>query len=257
MELYIIALLSGAGSGASTFTFGLPSGYVGDSTKYVSGSTIGTANTYSLDAATQYKTAGLGLASTTTINLLNDGAGGSYIGTDLRSDTQIYIHLMIPIVGWSSSVIMSSDADTRVVAARYTLTSSTGNSSFADATDEIVDFDTKDFDTHGAVTTGVSWKFTAPISGIYNVSTLATWNATTNLNSTLVKLYKNGAEDRRVGFGKTEDTIGGTTLISLLAGEYINIILNQDDSASAARAIYTGANSGRFTWIEVNRVGNY
>jgi len=151
------------------------------------------------------------------------------------------------------SQIMASET----VAARYTLTSSTGNSSFADVTDEIIDFDSKDFDSHGAVTTGASWKFTAPISGTYRISSLTTWNSTTNLVGTLVKVYKNGSEDRRLGFGKTEDTVNGTTLIRLLAGEYINLILNQDDSGGAARAIFTGANSGRFSWIEIERVGNY
>lgn len=142
------------------------------------------------------------------------------------------------------------------VNARYTLTSSTGNSSFADVTDEIIDFDTQDFDnTNSSITTGGSWKFTAPISGIYKINSMITWNSTSNLTTTLIKLYVNGAENRRIGFAKTDDTVYGPTEVKLLAGEYINVILNQDDSGGAARAIYTGANSGRFSWIEIARVG--
>lgn len=166
MELYIIALLSGAGSGASAFTFSLPSGYVGDSTKYVSGSTIGTGNTYSLDASAQYKTAGAGLASTTTINLLNDGAAGSYIGTDLRADTQIYIHVMIPIVGWSSSAIMSSDADTRVVAAKVANNTTQSIPNFIGTWTD-VSFQTTTNDSHGKFSTP---SYTIPVRGFYQIT---------------------------------------------------------------------------------------
>lgn len=209
--------------------------------------------------------AGQGVNATTytmgpTVTAIIDAVAGDYFQVKAIASNTSGTYANDANLSWINIERISGPsqiAASETVAARYMLTSSTGNSSFADVTDEIVDFDTKDFDSHGAVTTGVSWKFTAPISGLYRFNSLITWNATTNLVTTLMKLYKNGAEDRRIGLAKTDDTLGGTTLVRLLAGEYVNIILNQDDSAGAARAIYTGANSGRFSWVEVERVGNF
>lgn len=38
------------------------------------------------------------------------------------------------------------------------------------ANDDIVDYSTVEYDSHGAITTGASWTFTAPRSGVYNVN---------------------------------------------------------------------------------------
>ena len=62
----------------------------------------------------------------------------------------------IPIEGWSSGNVMStSQADLRTLKAVYEYTSGgSANTSFADATDERVDFDSVVIDTHNSVTTG-------------------------------------------------------------------------------------------------------
>ena len=52
------------------------------------------------------------------------------------------------------------------VSARYYTTAGQAN---VDASPTIINYGTKDFDTHNAVTTGASWKFTAPIAGKYLV----------------------------------------------------------------------------------------
>lgn len=36
----------------------------------------------------------------------------------------------------------------------------------------IVNFDTKEYDSHNAVTTGSNWKFTVPVSGTYRVTSV-------------------------------------------------------------------------------------
>ena len=64
------------------------------------------------------------------------------------------------------------EAETRegpIIAARYT---STSGQSVPNATDVLIDFATKDYDTYNAVTTGASWKFTAPIGGYYQINVM-------------------------------------------------------------------------------------
>ena len=51
------------------------------------------------------------------------------------------------------------------VACRYTSTA--GQTIEAAGSGEVVNYDTKDYDTHSAVTTGAAWVFTAPISDYY------------------------------------------------------------------------------------------
>lgn len=99
----------------------------------------------------------------------------------------IHFNFRVPITGWSSNVQMSNDTDTRVVAARYTATVSGSVS----ASDTIINYSGSVFDTHGAVTTGASWKFTAPISGYYRFN--AQYEASTSGGVVLViRARKNG-----------------------------------------------------------------
>lgn len=63
---------------------------------------------------------------------------------------------------------------------RYT---STAEQSIPNVTDTVLDFATKDFDTHNAVTTGVSWVFTAPVTGKYLVMASAGFAETTNFDA--------------------------------------------------------------------------
>ena len=51
------------------------------------------------------------------------------------------------------------------IACRYTSTA--GQTIEAAGSGEVINFETKDYDTHSAVTTGASWVFTAPISDYY------------------------------------------------------------------------------------------
>jgi len=121
----------------------------------------------------------------------------------------------VPIAGWSSNTVASADTDTRVVAAKYRLAAAVGISPT-----QPVNFATKEIDTHGAVTTGSSWKFTAPVSGIYKVSTnLAV--ATTTV--TLVIAKNNVIAPTIIGTATTTAYGGGSQIIELNAGDYIDV----------------------------------
>lgn len=79
------------------------------------------------------------------------------------SGDKVSIQLSVPIQGWSSTVQMSNDTDTRVVAARIM---KNGGSATANTT--ISSWTTAAVDTHGAMnlSTGV---YTVPVPGIYYV----------------------------------------------------------------------------------------
>jgi len=83
---------------------------------------------------------------------------GSPIPTPGSSDST-HIEFIMPILGWGSSVAMSSDSNEgRVVAARY-------NNATISST--VLNYQTLVYDTHNAYSAGV---FTAPISGYYRGS---------------------------------------------------------------------------------------
>lgn len=231
-DISIVAIASGAGSGASAFTFAMPSGLVADSGKYLSGLTIGEATHYSLEAATQYDTSGVGLASTTTIAITNNGAGGNFTGADIRADTQIYIKVSIPIVGWSSSVVMSSDADTRVTAATMYRTSS--SQTISSSSETKVQLNAASPDTHGGADITTNYRYTFKVPGFYSVGATAFVN---NINSGevySVRIKKNGTNiiQGSAAGGATGVSVFVTPrVISVIAGDYVEMYVQSSSDA--------------------------
>lgn len=90
-----------------------------------------------------------------------------------------------------------------------------------------VQFNTKIYDSHGAVTTGASWKFTAPRADNYRVSVVSIFGT----GAPSVAVYKNGAVDSFIGPSNATSLNSGYTEIDLLAGDYIDI---RPDSALTA-----------------------
>lgn len=140
--------------------------------------------------------------------------------------------------------------------AKYT---STSGQSISASTTTIVDFGTKTSDSHGAVTTGASWKFTAPVPGVYMVCAIITWAAdtfTTN-NTIRADLYKNNSLESTIFFDKIQATtsgnskgMNGSTIVSLIAGDYIDIrVLHQE---STSRSLSTTA---AFVNVSIAKVG--
>lgn len=164
------------------------------------------------------------------------------------SGDYVRLRFSVPIVGWSSSQIMSSDANTTIVAASYY--TDAGNS-IANSGDTLVDYEDKIIDTHGAVTTGGSWKFTAPLPGYYRVSVFNTFASSTYVagNQSYGIIYKNGSPSLYFGITTRESTTAqlvsatGTAIISLVAGDYIDSRLFCNRTAgSTALSTTTGNN---------------
>ena len=71
----------------------------------------------------------------------------------------------------------------------------------------MIDFGTKEYDSHGAVTTGGSWKFTAPVSGTYRIYGGLILNVPTSTRYNLAAiLRKNGTEVNRNLISSTQNT---------------------------------------------------
>jgi hypothetical protein len=95
----------------------------------------------------------------------------------------------------------------------------------------IVDFEDKVMDTHNAVTTGASWKFTAPRTGFYTIkayiaASSGAWTAGQNFYT---DLYKSTVNSYRIDTRKLETSVttevssSGSISLYLLQGEYIDL----------------------------------
>ncbi len=130
---------------------------------------------------------------------------------------------------------------TDVIAASYHMSSSTSTTAA-----NPINFDTKEFDTHSAVTTGASWKFTAPVAGIYEFGVWLEFSTGHFCN-----LYKNGTRFNYT-LGSASTLTYGTAiyLISLAAGDYI-------DARPDSTITVTGgtlASAAATAWCSIKRV---
>lgn len=255
--------------GTGDWYFSLPSGLLIDTAKMYNGNrdTLGTALMRVTASNNEY----VGIVrynSTSTVYVSIEG--GSVAGSsELNSTTpatfaastanQIAsLHFTVPISGWEASALVSTnDLGLQSVQAVYVASGSTANSSFADATYEIVDFDTKVIDTHNAVTTGASWKFTAPRSGRYLVTTAVSWSSSANLNDSQIYLYKNAGGEATL-YDDTDATASGPYtlmanpyVVDLTKGDYIDIRARPDTSDSSARGLLTTDNRTRVSIVSL------
>lgn len=153
-------------------------------------------------------------------------------------------------------------AATESVSAKYKISGGTANSAIAGSATEVMDYDTKVWDSHNAVTVGASWKFTAPVSGVYSVEAAVSGSSdswsTTNTGWACI-LYLNGSSDTTLGTVRATNTTawtpstGGATKIRLLAGDYIDIRCT--NSNSSTNNLDTGSPTNN--WVSIVRVGNY
>ena len=249
----IILGTTGALTGDPTFT--IPSGLSIDYTKLsgtnangnaaVTGSAraydSGPGTTYTLNSYTN------GTAATTIKfgNASGSAATSATVPFTWAASDELHAFVKVPILGWSSSVVMSNDADTRVVAARYTTNAGNAISS----TDVFIDFEDKDYDTHGmcsgtgsgnVATTNTGFKCTIPVSGKYRISsklhlnTGGGWNAAeafdifVEVNGVKKISDSNGAQATHTTYVgvKTDSTY------NFVAGDRVEIAAVQSSGAS-------------------------
>lgn len=155
----------------------------------------------------------------------------------------------------------SSIAASELVKARYT---TNAGQTIANAATDIIDFEdlTDGFDSHGAVTIGAAWKFTAPASGIYNISSFVLGSAAAGEwdegEAVILYIYKNGATytqlDRVEAATSPASAILialiGNTTIDLNKGDYVDIRLYNGVGAN-----WTVQNSNDQAYVSITRQG--
>jgi hypothetical protein len=83
-----------------------------------------------------------------------------------------------------------------------------------------INYDSKEFDSHGAVTTGVgSWKFTPPENGLYLVAITAYCTA----GNIFYSIYKNGTKYKNLTYTVGSTPSSGSALVKLLTTDYIDV----------------------------------
>jgi hypothetical protein len=183
-------------------------------------------------------------------------------GSAIFASTQgVSLYFEVPIVGWSSNTSMSSDTDTRVVAA--SAINSTGGTMSA-GTNYYLGFSTSDFDTHGTMTVAAAhstsskgaWYYTIPVSGFYNISASVQYAAVTlsTVQYVILTVYKNNVAARQLQViegsgGSNYPTPSGSCVIKCNAGDYIEIVGLQNSSVSVGLV-----NTSTQNWVSVARV---
>jgi hypothetical protein len=189
----VLISLTGAPTSA-TLTVNIPSGFTIDTTKMVGG-VAPTVGVWWGSVAGVARPGGITRYSSTTALDLITGAGTAPFTasqvtqaypTTFANGDYIQLTFSAPIVGWSSNSSMSSDTDTRVVAARYTGATASLTSSYSNVT-----FTTQSSDTHGAYSGAT---YTIPVSGYYDIGGQIYVSGTASLNgTTIVGLLQNGS----------------------------------------------------------------
>lgn len=122
----------------------------------------------------------------------------------------------------------------------------------------IVDFDTAIFDPGSDITTGASWKYTAPETGYYFVQAMATLESSTawGVNEYFrLDVYKNGTivANLAIHYMQAAATylvsINGSAVVSLSATDYIDIRATQNSGS----AINIGSD-GQQSYVSIARM---
>lgn len=259
-EYQVRIALSGAPT-AATLTVNLPSGHVIDTARLASGTNTDIAlpggdGTY-LDSgsflgiakATYNNTTSVQVRATTVANPHSLIQVTQASPITFASGDSIDFTFTVPIVGLSASAqVVSDSSEGRVVAARAR-TATAG--SYPNAAATIVDFNTVDFDTVGAVTTGAGWRFTARVPGRYQVSAAILTDITTANGACELVLFRNGSRSTALCVFTNKLTssryeLRGSTSVTLSAGDYIDIRF--DNNSGGTRTLVT---DGSYNYVDI------
>ncbi len=148
----------------------------------------------------------------------------------------IYINARVPIAGWSSNTLSSSDSDTRLQSLIVANPTSVITASVADVTN----YDPPTTDTHASFNS-VTGIFTAPISGVYDISGsfLITGSFSTNQYAEIDVVGSNGITrsfQARAAAGVVYLPIPVVTEFNLSAGQKIKLQSSSNGSSTVFSA---------------------
>ncbi len=234
-EIYVQIPITGAVT-VGELSISLPSPFTFDTNKVAFQNTAPLGEWSAIRQTVGYYNGAVTLNSSNTVKLqinnssafVNNTTPATWGNTD-----SIGVHFYAPIQGWSSSVQMSSDTDTRVVAASIYGVGAT-------VPVGIVNFQTITADTHGAYSAGV-YRF--PVSGLYRIS--VNGFKTSGIASDCY-LRINGVDVSLMTTASTGGTQGtGTIVTKQNAGDTVAIYNNT--------ATWTPA-STNWPWLSIERL---
>lgn len=152
----------------------LPTGLTIDSTKITATQKVGEA--FASGSTNPYQVHVMAQASQAYLNFsrsLNSASPSTLANANdiWASGNTNSFYATVPITGWSSSQVMSSDADTRVVGLIVNTATRSITGANSGTTNAILQYSNVVRDTHGAYST-VTGQYTVPIAGMYRVSAL-------------------------------------------------------------------------------------
>jgi hypothetical protein len=227
----------------------MPSGYSIDTSKTAATSYNVLGNCYAYDANTGVSYVGNVInINSSSFCLYNHASNGAYIPTvpiTWTTNDELRLIVKVPILGWSSSTIMSSEADTRVCACRVNTSSTSiaGDGSWVTAI-----FSGTSYDTHGGYnsTTG---EYTAKVAGTYKVKFQSRYGAHSSTGYG-IGMYKNGVIYSNSAYvGTTSGTVPTPTYsdaILLSVGDVLTFRLSQ----STGSAITLNGTASNYATIE-------
>lgn len=161
------------------------------------------------------------------------------------SSTLITLQAKIPIAGWSSNSVASSDTDTRVITSSYYVSAGT----FTSTTSIPINFDTQIYDSAASViTSATAWKFVAPVSGWYDISGFLLGSGAT---SPYITVYKNGSAFQTLAqtpaINNNSVTLVGQ--LKLNSGDFIDFRCSTSSNIAGGSLAANGT-----SWIRISRV---
>ncbi len=245
LEAQVYISLSGAPT-ATSLTIELPTGLTIDTSSLAS---AGAAFIEHVDSSVQINSGGgyaPGILRYSDTNTLGVGyfastsadSAASIIAVSstgpavFASGDKISIYYKVPIVGWSSSQVLSSETDTRVVAEG--LTTNAGQSVNNGATDKI-NLNEGLFSTHGGSDSVTNKRINILVPGYYSFQGAVTLNSGVSAARIITMIYKNGAAVAATyGAGNSvgTDTVGVTYLGRFNAGDYVELYVTNDTGSA-------------------------
>lgn len=256
MEIrYEYAQTVGGANGSGTYQFNLPNSAVIDTTVTnntgnLQGMDLGFGSAYDGTSITPFV---LGPSSTSSSAIVmsqsnsTTGAIGSAFFALGNTVVRYAFSAKIPIAGWASSLLLSSDTDTRVVSVQKLGKNSPGGTGLGNAV-QLAIFASVDKDTHGAYNTSTG-VFTAPMPGFYRGHFTVEGTSTISANGALVAyVYKNGSQ-LNAGATVAGSTVTGQDLTAtvpfetyLVAGDTLDFRNSMSGTTIAYATSFTGAN---------------
>lgn len=241
-------------SGSGTYRIGLPSGYTLDTTKgaaLISAQNVNMGNATFHDTGTAIYLGSVAYSSSTYVELRYWASSGASVNgpaawtntapMTLANGDEVFAQFKVPITNWQPSASLSTNE--MLLSTVKAVYKSNAGQSFNNGSETIVDYEDKVYDPYNTVTTGASWKFTAPKTACYRVSAYNNFTSSGAWGAgelALNRIYKNGASN---GTFKVWTAESATTqlasldlnqILCLTKSDYFDIRLQQNSGGALA-----------------------